>query len=49
MIEILEESMKTILKDLLDLRTVKSSLVPKMLNLLEKSRLVDVCETMLSD
>ncbi len=38
-----------ILKDHLGLRKVKSRLVPKALNFLEKSRRVDVCETMLSD
>ena len=41
--------MKTILKDHLGLRKVKSSLVSKTLNFLQKSRRVDVCETMLSD
>ena len=49
MIGILETSVKTILRDHLGLRIVKSRLVPKTLNLLEKSRSVDVCETMLSD
>ena len=46
MIEISEGTVKTILKDL---RKVKSRLVPKTLNFLEKSRRVDVCERMLSD
>ena len=49
MIGISEGSVKTILKDHLGLRKVKSRLVPKVLNFLEKSRRVDVCETMLSD
>lgn len=49
MIGISEGSVKTILKDHLGLRKVKSRLVPKTLNFLEKSRRVDVCETMLSD
>ncbi|CAH2087363.1 unnamed protein product [Euphydryas editha] len=44
-----EESVKTILKDHLGLRRVKSRLVPKSLNFLEKQHRVDVCETMLSD
>ena len=48
MIGISEESVKTILKDQ-RLRKVKSRLVPKTPNFLEKSRRVDVCETMLSD
>ena len=42
-------SNNTILKDVLGLKHVKSRLVPKMLNFLEKQRRVDVCETMLSD
>ena len=49
MIGISEGAVKTILKDHLGLRNVKSRLVPKTLNFLEKSRRVDVCETMLSD
>ena len=40
---------KTILKDHLGIRKLKYRLVPKTLNFLEKSRRVDVCETMLSD
>ena len=42
-------SVKTILKDHLGLRKVKSRLVPKMLNFLEKSSRIDVCETILTD
>ncbi|XP_055307458.1 protein GVQW3-like [Sitodiplosis mosellana] len=42
-------SVQTILKDILHLRRVKSRLVPKTLNLLEKERRVHVCETLLSD
>lgn len=42
-------SVNTILKDFLCLRRVKSRLVPKTLNFLEKQRRVEVCETMLSD
>ena len=42
-------SINSILKDVLGLKRVKSRLVPKMLNFLEKQRRVDVCETMLSD
>lgn len=42
-------SVNTILKDVLCLRKVKSRLVPKMLNFMEKQRRVEVCETMLSD
>ena len=49
MIGISEGSVKTILKDHLGLRKVKSRLVPKTLNFLEKSRRIAVCETMLSD
>ena len=49
MVGISEGSVKTILKDHLGLRKVKSRLVPKMLNFLEKQRRIDVCETMLSD
>ncbi|XP_053949178.1 uncharacterized protein LOC128857446 [Anastrepha ludens] len=49
MIGVSEGPVKTILKDHLGLREVKSRLVPKTLNFLEKSRRVDVCETMLSD
>ena len=49
MIGISEGSVKTILKDHLGLRKVKSSLVPKTLNFLEKSHRVSVCETMFSD
>ena len=41
--------MKTILKDHLGLKKVKSRLVPKTLNFLEKMHRVEVCETMLSD
>ena len=48
MIGISEGSVKTLLKDHLGLRKVKSRLVTKTLNFLEKSRRVDVCETMLS-
>ena len=48
MIGISEKSVKTILKDHLGLRKVKSGLVPKTLNFLEKSRRVEVCATMLS-
>ncbi|XP_044731777.1 histone-lysine N-methyltransferase SETMAR-like [Chrysoperla carnea] len=44
-----EGSVKTILKDHLDLRKVKARLVPKSLNFFEKQRRVNVCETMLSD
>ena len=49
MIAISEGSVKTNLKDHLGLRKVKSRLVPKTQNFLEKSRHVDVCETMVSD
>ena len=49
MIGISEGSMKTISKDHLGLRKVKSRLATKTLNFLEKSRCIDVCETMLSD
>ncbi|XP_018578984.1 putative uncharacterized protein FLJ37770 [Anoplophora glabripennis] len=42
-------SVNTILKDLLYLRRVKSCLVPKSLNFLEKQRRVDICETIISD
>ena len=42
-------SVNTILKDVLNLKRVKSRLVPKTLNFLEKQRRVEVCETMLSD
>lgn len=42
-------SVNTILKDVLGLRRVKSRLVPKKLNLFEKERRVNICETMLSD
>lgn len=42
-------SINTILKDVLCLKRVKSRLVPKTLNFLEKRRRVEVCETMLSD
>ena len=48
MIGISAGSVKTILKDHLGLRKVKSRLVPKTLNFLAKNRRVDVCETMLS-
>ena len=44
-----EGSVRTILKDNLGLRQVKSRLVPKALHFLEKSRRVDVCETMHSN
>ena len=49
MIGISERSVKTILKHHLDLRNVKSRLVAKTLNFLEKRRRIDVCEAMLSD
>ena len=49
MIGLSEGSVKTIMKDHLGLRKVKSRLVPKTLNFLKKSRRVDVCETMLFD
>ena len=49
MIGIAEGSVKTILKYHLGLRKVKTRLVPKTLNFLEKSRRVDVYETMLSE
>ena len=49
MIGISEGYVNTILKDHLRLRKVKSRLILKTLNFLEKSRRVDVCETMLSD
>ena len=49
MIGISEGTVKTILKDHLGLRKVKSRLGPKTLNFLEKTHRVDVCETMLSD
>lgn len=42
-------SVNTILKDVLHLKRVKSRLVPKTLNFLEKRRRVEVCQTMLSD
>ncbi|XP_011170280.1 protein GVQW3-like [Solenopsis invicta] len=42
-------SVQTILKDHLGLRKVKSCLVPKTLNFLEKERRVKVCEEMISD
>lgn len=42
-------SVNTILRKVLGLRKVKSRLVPKMLNFMEKQRRIDVCETMLSD
>ena len=48
-IGISEGSVKTIWKDLLGLWKVKSRLVPKTFNFLEKNRRVEVCETMLSD
>ena len=47
MIGISEGSVETILKDHLGLRKVKTRLIPKTVNFLEKSRRVDVCETML--
>ena len=49
MIGISKGYVKTSLKNHLGLRKVKSRLVPKTLNFLEKSRRVDVCETMFSD
>ena len=49
MVGITEGSVKTILKDHLGLKRVKSRLVPKTLNFLEKMCRVEVCETMLSD
>ena len=49
MVGISNGSAHTILKDVLGLRKVKSPMVPKSLNFLEKRRRVDVCETMLSD
>lgn len=49
MVGISNGSVNTILKDVLGLRKVKSRLVPKTLNFLEKQRRIDVCETMLSD
>jgi len=49
MVNISEGSAKTILKDILCLRRVKSRLVPKTLNLFEKQRRIEVSETMLSD
>ena len=42
-------SVQTILKDHLGLRRVKSHLVSKFLNFLEKERRVQACEAMLSD
>lgn len=42
-------SANTILNNVLGLKRVKSRLVPKTLNFLEKERRVNVCETMLSD
>lgn len=49
LVGISEGSVKTILSDHLGLRKVKSRLVPKMLNFMEKQRRIDVSETMLSD
>jgi transposase len=48
LVGISEGSLKTILSDHLDLRKVKSRLVQKTLNFMEKHRRVEVCETMLS-
>ncbi|XP_036142107.1 golgin subfamily A member 6-like protein 22 [Monomorium pharaonis] len=42
-------STQTILKDVLCLKCVKSQLVPKTLNFLEKKRRVDICEVMIFD
>lgn len=42
-------SVQAILKDHLGLRRVKSRLVPKFLNIFEKERRVQACESMLSD
>ena len=42
-------SVQTILKDKVGLRTVKSRLVQKFINFFAKERLVQACETMLSD
>ncbi|XP_020299081.1 putative uncharacterized protein FLJ37770, partial [Pseudomyrmex gracilis] len=42
-------SVNSMLKDVLALKRVKSRLVPKSLNFLEKRRRVEVCEAMLSD
>ena len=42
-------SVRTIWKDHLNLRRVKSSLVPKFLNFFEKERRDQACEAMLSD
>ncbi|XP_039304403.1 protein GVQW3-like [Solenopsis invicta] len=42
-------SVNSILKDVLALKRVKSRLVSKSLNFLEKRRRVEVCEAMLSD
>ena len=49
MFGISEGSVKTILKDHLGLKRVKSRLVRKTLNFMEKMRRVEVCETMLYD
>lgn len=48
-VEISEGSLKTILKDHLGRRKVKSQLVPKSRNFAEKQRRVYVCQTILSD
>jgi len=42
-------SVQTILKDVLCQKKVKSRLVPKTFNFLEKQRRVEVCEIMLSE
>ena len=42
-------SLQTILKDHLGLRSVKSRLVTKFLNFLEKERRIQACEAMLAD
>ena len=49
LVGVLFGSVRTILKDHLGLRRVKSHLVPKFLNFFEKERRVQSCETMLSD
>lgn len=49
MVEISFGSVQSILKDNLGLKRVKSRLVPKLLNLFEKHRRVQACQTMVSD
>lgn len=49
MVNISKGSVSTILKDILCLKRVKSRLVPKSLNFIEKQRRIDVCKEMISD